>query len=185
MIPRFTHPCIVPNARMVDKTEANTGRVYLSFLENSIEYLIRLGYQPIILIHESNDILIARNLQKRFGEKVLLIQESNPIILKGILGSSLIVIGSRYHALVGSLSQCVPTLGTSWSHKYQMLFEDYDCVENLISLVDETDVVTREIDRLLDESTRQSYIERLTIASKKQKDLTLKMWGEIQELLQV
>ena len=183
MGPVGANPCIVPNSRMLDKTDEKIGGGYIPLLEKSIEHLIGLGHRPSILVHELNDDAIAVDLQERFGDKAMLIRERDPLVLKGILGNSLIVIGSRYHALVSALAQHVPTLGTGWSHKYQALFEDYNCLENLISL-DRAEDTIGKIDRLLGESTREDCINRLKQASEKQKDLTRKMWAEVQKAVQ-
>lgn len=38
--------------------------------------------------------------------------------LKGIIGSCDFFVGSRMHACIAALSQCIPTVALSWSHKY-------------------------------------------------------------------
>ncbi|MFW5959814.1 MAG: polysaccharide pyruvyl transferase family protein [Chitinivibrionales bacterium] len=48
--------CVIPNYRMVDKTEESTGSRYVNFLRECTEYLYKQGARPFILIHERGSV---------------------------------------------------------------------------------------------------------------------------------
>lgn len=175
-------PCIVPNRRMLDKSSQQESKVYLSFLETSLQYLEQKQTNPFILIHELHDAEIGELIQNKFGSKLTIIKDDNPLYLKGILNNCSFMIGSRFHSLISALSQATPAIGTGWSHKYQMLFKNYDCSELLVSSVDaNSNKYFEKLDCLIDEQTRNSIVKKLVIASNKQKEKTKNMWSEVKK----
>ncbi|MEB3830124.1 polysaccharide pyruvyl transferase family protein [Phormidium sp. CCY1219] len=176
--------CIVPNYRMVQRTSKEVKGKYLEFLECCIKFLREKKLEPFALIHEtSKDYELALQLQERVGGTLEIIQEPSPLHIKGILGNSFIAIGSRFHSLVSTLSQGVPCLGTGWSHKYQMLFDDYNCPECLISPVDSEEKIYKALEAIIEEPSRGDIMRRLKTAGEAQKKLTSQMWQEVERLL--
>jgi colanic acid/amylovoran biosynthesis protein len=177
-------PCIIPNHKMVSKNSEITPKAYRLFLANCIEYLFAEGLEPFMLIHATGeDAELARGVQTQIQRQVEIIQESNPLFIKGIIGNCLMVIGARYHGLVSSLSQAIPSLGTGWSHKYQLLFEDYGCPTCLVSPRDTEETILGKIDSLLHQPSRSRLVEKLEEASVDQKRLTVEMWSKVDEVL--
>lgn len=173
-------PCIIPNQRMLDKTSPEVRDKYVSFLASSIQHMLDKGLQPFILIHEFNDSKLGMHLKAQLNQEIAVIEESNPLHLKGILGESYLVIGSRFHGLISSLSQGTPCLGTGWSHKYQMLFKNYNCSELLIDVADDIDKNLGKLDLLLNEDTRAKIIESVEQGAREQKNFTKQMWDEVE-----
>ena len=178
-------PCIIPNYRMVDRTSSNVGEKYPSFLTKCIIYLIEQDLDPFILIHEDNDIAFTADIQRDLPKPIEIIQEPNPLYLKGILGNCSIVISSRYHGLIGALSQGVPSLATGWSHKYQMLLENYDCLECLLSVSASEDEIRAKIDMVGKGSTRADLLTRLEKTGLVQRGLVLDMWKEVYKVMSI
>lgn len=177
--------CIVPNSKMITHTASAVRDNYLPLLSMCINEMLSRDLEPTILLHtqKKDDMKIAVSLQAAFGDLTNLVTETDPLFLKGILGNCALVVASRYHALVSALSQGVPCLGTGWSHKYQMLFEDHGCAENLLSVNESQEEVSRKFDRILSEPNRSELIERLREKDLQLTEKSLEMWREVDKVL--
>ncbi|MDQ8204658.1 polysaccharide pyruvyl transferase family protein [Pelagicoccus sp. SDUM812003] len=172
--------CVIPNYKMVTHTESQTGDTYREFLSRSLSHLKSRNTKPYLLIHDSSgqDIVLARELQAKYPDTEIVLEE-DPFKIKAIISTALVTIGSRFHGLVNALSQAVPSLGTSWSHKYRMLFEDYDCSECLVDVDISPTELRARIDYLLTSDSRENLIQRLRIAETARKGSVDRMWQEI------
>jgi polysaccharide pyruvyl transferase WcaK-like protein len=175
-------PCITPNYRMIDKAAA-TSSGYLDFLSAMIDHLLAKGLEPFILIHETKDVDLGKLLQEKASRKIQVIVEDSPLCLKGILGTSQLLIGSRFHGLVSALSQGIPCLGAGWSHKYQMLFDSYDCSNLLVDPNGNLTETLATLDAVLNEPTRSQMMEKIVQASATQKQLSRQMWADVKAML--
>ena len=81
---------------------------------------------------------------------------------------------SRFHGCVSALSQGVVCLGTSWSHKYEHLFNDY-AVPNL--LIDPTATESTLL-ALLESALADNnqFIKTINEKADSYKQLTEQMW---------
>lgn len=176
--------CIIPNARMIDKTKHNVKKAYLPFMISLTKYLNDKGHKPFILVHEGpEDLLLARKIKDSVNKDIKIVTESDPLIIKSIIGVSSALISSRYHGLVSGLSQGIPSLGTSWSHKYQLLFEDYGFNEGILDLNLNKKNLFKKVDMLLDENNKQTIVKSLKLKNKILKKESNKMWEEIFHVL--
>ncbi len=169
--------CIVPNCRMLDKTDQKTREAYLPFLITCTRYLLKKNAKPFVLVHEGeDDQRLAEQLSTAVGG-IPIVQESGALEIKGILGACSGTLGSRFHGLVSALSQGVPALATGWSHKYQMLFEDYGFPEGLIEVTTDEAEIERKIDLVTDDAERiRALIQARTDQLKQQSE---RMWQEV------
>jgi polysaccharide pyruvyl transferase WcaK-like protein len=176
--------CIVPNYRMIDKGTDLNSEKYLPFLIKCTRYLINKGQKPYILIHEGEeDLYLAKKIVESVDDSISIIQESDPLMIKGIIGASKALIGSRFHSLVSSLSQGIPALGTGWSHKYQMLFDDYGFSEGIIDISIEDYELYNKIDMLLSPEKYDDIQAILWQNSKEIEKEAEKMWSEVFEII--
>lgn len=173
---------VIPNLRMVDKTSGETSRGYVPFLTESVERLRGVGFTPVFLIHESNDIQLAEEVNRNLDQPISVVVESDPVTLKSLIGQADLVLGSRFHGLVNALSQGVPTLAVGWSHKYEMLFEDMG-VPGYVFRLEETDRVGDCISALSDPNKRMQLRRQLIDQSAVLKAKTTAMWDEVLECL--
>ncbi|MFT4122948.1 MAG: polysaccharide pyruvyl transferase family protein [Microbacteriaceae bacterium] len=113
---------VVPNAKMYS-TGLISEAEYASLLRRALDALVSQGLLPVVLVHESGDLPFARSLVA--GTNVSLVWDPDPRGAKSKIGKADFVISSRFHALVGALSQGVPTIALGWSHKYKELLRDF------------------------------------------------------------
>lgn len=174
--------CIVPNTRMLDKTGADRAGAYLDFLLDAVGAARRHGLEPVIVLHEANDGETIGKLNSRL-ERPLEVVDEDARTTKGILAASRAVIASRYHALVSCLSQATPCIGTSWSHKYGRLFEEYG--HEAFLLKPEGDPAERRarLDEMLDPDGRAAIASRLAPMAAMQKAKVVDMWAQVDALL--
>jgi colanic acid/amylovoran biosynthesis protein len=175
--------CIVPNQRMVEKAkDPETAAAYVPLLCSCIVAAEDAGLQPILLLHGSHDESLIGEIHGHLGREFRVIKETDPIAIKRILGQSYLVIGSRFHALVSALSQGVPCIATSWSHKYEMLFRDYGC-KDLILPVPASEDQVREAIGAATSQTRGQLVARLQEASLRLEMKATEMWGQVDRVL--
>lgn len=113
---------IVPNGKMMSKAGL-TAKEYISLLAGFASAAGARGLRPVIVNHESSDLETSRNLATLVGG--LLFSSPDPRVLKKVLSGAKLVVASRFHAAVGSLSTGVPTITVGWSHKYEELLNDF------------------------------------------------------------
>ncbi|WP_456426736.1 polysaccharide pyruvyl transferase family protein [Rhodocaloribacter sp.] len=142
--------CIVPNQRMIEKaTTQEQAAAYVPLMAQAVQAVEAHGVEPVLLVHGAHDAPLVEAVQAHVGHTLPVIKETDPVRIKAELGRSRLVIASRFHALVSALTQGVPAIATSWSHKYEMLFEDYGCPELVLSVSATEEQVRAAVDRTL------------------------------------
>lgn len=174
--------CVVPNARMLDRTSPEVSERYTQFLLQTLRLVRERDLEPFLVVHEKNDLPLAEKIRDTIDFPVSIINE-DALISKGILGACHAVVGSRYHALISALSQGVPTIGTSWSHKYSELFGDYGCARYLVSPADGTAEIEAKVAALLDPARRKEIARNLSEKAQVQKGKVDAMWTQIESLI--
>ena len=170
---------IVPNYRMVDKTNENESRAYLPFLIRTAKYLVEKGVKPFVLVHEGeNDQILAEKVSEAVGG-IPIVKETDPLHIKGIIGTCDATVGSRFHGLVSALSQGVPSVATGWSHKYERLFQDYGFDEGLVSVTDSDQTLHSKLDFLINSDSAKQLRNQLNRKSDELKGLSEEMWGKV------
>lgn len=176
--------CIVPNMRMLDKTDTGTAAAFEPFLASAVEILAEAGTRPFFLIHDATgeDRKIADRLcAKQPGLEI--ITNSDPFVLKQIIGSAALLVGSRFHALVGALSQGVPIIAVGWSPKYRALLEEYGCPEFLTDPHISKVQLKCLIHSILTPRSRSVLLSALVEAEARRAGLVDLMWNEVLELV--
>lgn len=170
--------CIIPNVRMLDKSDL-TFEVYNDFIQSVIKTSIDKGFTPYLLNHEGKDDgNLALKFQAASSIPIEVVDGLNALEVKGVISTAHLVITSRFHGVASSLNSCVPCLATSWSHKYEELFKDYeqtDCVLSMTNL----DTTVHKIKEYLDKNNNNSIRERLKALLPSKIEKSKEMWKEV------
>lgn len=119
---------VIPNSAMLGPRNQNNAwrTVYLQQLQSAIKLMRERGIRPVLLNHEggADEKLCKQLLEIDAGLE--LINPDSALEVKAWIAGADFVICSRFHGCVSALSSGVPCIGTSWSHKYEMLFAEYE-----------------------------------------------------------
>ena len=175
--------CILPNARMLDKTNTQIADAYLHFLEHAITAIKNKGIDLFMLFNDNRDAKVVSQLSSDVLEGVSVERLTDPVEIKSAIGASLFVVGSRFHGLVNALSQGVPSLGTSWSHKYQTLFEEYGCPDFLITDLEDNRAISEKLNFLTSTTARKQIVGKIEKFSLVHKESAKDMWSIVDTCL--
>ncbi|MFW6119092.1 MAG: polysaccharide pyruvyl transferase family protein [Planctomycetota bacterium] len=173
--------CVIPNIKIFEQLPRRASAAYIPLLKQCIELARRRGLSPFILVHQTGgDRDIALALQREVDGEIEIVMERHPLRVKGIIGQCEAVISSRYHGLINAVSQGVPSLGTGWSHKYEMLFREYGCPECLIALQEDGPGEREEkMERVFCPEQRAALRAILLTRSENQRKQVMRMWEKV------
>lgn len=174
--------CVVPNARMLDKTPREVSARYVDFVVSAIGTARGAGLEPVLVLHETNDVDLVAEILRRVDGEVPVFDE-DAVVTKGYLGACYANVGSRYHSLVSSLSQGTPSLGTSWTHKYGALFAEYGVPELSLSLRGDDADLDRTLAEVLAPERQGPLRRQLAAAAASQKEKVESMWQAVENVL--
>ena len=126
--------------------------------------------------HEGEkDEQLCYRIKENLPHNIEVVTGINALEAKGLIGSAYLVVSSRFHGVASSLNSCVPCLATSWSHKYQELFKDYQLNDCVLPLDDEKQAIDK-IHRMMDEDQNLKVRENLHNIVPHIKSKTREMW---------
>lgn len=171
---------VIPNIKMIEAVPKG-GPGYIDTMAGILAAIRKEGREPFLLLHEADkDVEVAKLINATQSVPLKVVAETHPLLIKGIIGASYAVVTSRFHGLVSALSQGVPCIATSWSHKYEELLAEYGYPQGLIGK--ETDAEARVV-HLLDPATQDAERAHLATQAKRYKEDTKRLWTEIAAML--
>lgn len=163
---------IIPNYNMVSprNSDKRWQQHYVELMVNAIKIGVERGLKPLILNHEGGeDEKICRLIRDNSGVDIEIYHEDDSRRVKGIISKAEIVVCSRFHGCVSALCQGIPCLGTSWSHKYERLFEEYGLSACLLEPTVTPEELAEKIEFALQESVGISQQARENFKLQSQK----------------
>jgi len=148
---------LTPNLRIYQRSSTVDGRnTYLDALVGAVDFIRRRLDKSVLLVpHETSptrkdDAWLINVLLERISDRdriSVMASDASAAEVKAVIGSAYAIVGSRYHSLIASLSMGVPSVATSWSHKYEELMDLLGVGDYCISKKDISDENIR--DRLI------------------------------------
>lgn len=177
--------CIVPNKNMVNARNINKAWLerYESLLVEAIIYYREKGLTPFFLNHEGEeDAELIDRVNSALNSPILVVTEPNPLAVKGIIGVSRAVLSSRYHGCISAMSQGISCIGTSWSHKYELLFRQYQACELLLEPTITVETLRAVIDLSLE--TDSNISESIAAEALALKAKSTAMWDDFKSVVE-
>lgn len=173
--------CIIPNMKMIEQKKISQGN-YISLLSEIASLGAKSGCPVYLLNHEGErDEKLAYMCKEHMGDSIEVVTELDALRVKGLIASAYIVVTSRFHGLASALNSCVPSLATSWSHKYSELFKDYGIDDYVLPLDNNEKAIVR-IKEILDKDNNEKLRLQLEKKHSEIQQETRNMWDYIWSL---
>lgn len=171
---------IIPNARMVTHTSNTVSSEYLNFINQIIKELRKKNETVVLLNHEGkDDESLINSINKSFNNELIVITNISGLATKSVIKNSKLTISSRFHGVVSGLTANVPTLCTSWSHKYAELLKEHQCENNMLDINDISTALKIVNDALENPTNYSSKPGCCVLIESK----ILNMWNEIWDMI--
>jgi len=173
--------CIIPNRKMLTHTKSGSNQ-YIEFIKMFCLEMEQKGKDIFILNHEGKrDLELCEKINTTFNNKYTIATGLNAKEVKGLIGASYMVLSSRYHGVASALSQGVPCLATSWSHKYNKLFEDYELTDMVLDVEISEKEISKKVQTFF--NREQEIRNQLTVKKEHLYNLTTEMWDSVWQKL--
>ena len=168
-----TYVVVIPNRQMLVRASDGIAGNYCEFMLRLVRHLKAQGENIVLLNHEGgSDIGLIEFLNASINNTGHAVCGVSGGVCKSVIAGAKLVVTSRFHGLV---SAGVPTLCTSWSHKYQELVTEMDSPHSCDNLKS-VDEALRIVDNALQTPERYtSSVEARAVLKRK----VLSMWDEI------
>ncbi len=152
---------LAPNMRVYRRSEGKgEANVYVKKLTRIVKFAIEKMNMDVVLVpneirpvegYHPDDRFICRILNKEINnpDRCFYISDYHSAEeIKSVIGQADLAVASRFHSLIFALSQGIPCLAISWSHKYRELFRLFD-MEKFV--VEDSDLGDDQLLELLEE----------------------------------
>jgi colanic acid/amylovoran biosynthesis protein len=175
--------CIIPNEKLFKSHTIDKDK-YIRLLNSIISFCTEKKIKPFLLLHEyGKDNTLIGSLSGEISQSLEIVSESDPLVLKAIIGQSKLVISSRYHGLINALYQSVPVIATGWSHKYETLLNEYNLGDYMISDYDHQSI-THMMTDIFDSAKLGTLVKNISLENKKRENKLNEMWQRIETVMQ-
>ncbi|WP_273021150.1 polysaccharide pyruvyl transferase family protein [Rheinheimera sp.] len=165
------YAALIPNNKVVSKfnhADAEKMRAdYIAAFAAAANKLAAQGMQCVLVNHEGKE---DAQLCEEIAAKApcTIVQIEDPLAVKAFIGKAELAISSRFHGAVNALSQGVPCIATSWSHKYHAMMSDFGMGDYCVAELSEQNLL-HALQQLLDnKDTLASDVKQKAAALKQQ-----------------
>lgn len=146
------YAALIPNNKVVSKfNHANAEQQrfdYIAAFAAAANKLAAEGMQCVLVNHEGKeDAQLCEEIAAKAA--CTIIQIEDPLAVKAFIGKAELAISSRFHGAVNALSQGVPCIATSWSHKYHAMMSDFGMGDYCVAELSEQSLLSA-LQHLLD-----------------------------------
>lgn len=178
--PRGSYVVVIPNMRMIDRSDADTAERYREFSLKLLKRLIEKGENVVLLNHEGpGDSVLLKEFNTAIGEKCKIVDNVSGGVCKSVISGAKLVVTARYHGFVSALSEGVPAFCTSWSHKYKELADEFGCGVCCLSLNDVDVALATVMEGLSNPKSYRASADAISKVSKRVQD----MWDKVFSLV--
>lgn len=175
---------IIPNSNMIGEKNpsAEWRSHYVNIVLKVINAFTARGETVFFLNHEGKaDRKICNELNGLLSKKIEIIEPNSALEVKAIINQSKTVFCSRFHGCISALSYGIPCIGTSWSHKYEELYAEYNVEQLLLKPELDANEISNIVNYTLDKQDDITTLLQPNIDKFKQRSET--MWDEIFQTL--
>lgn len=174
---------IIANQKLIESGKISRPE-YVDFLVKLTSYIQKKGLRVAFVNHAgTKDLELCKEVVGKLNLKTEIINEPDPVRLKQIISSFSGLVSGRFHGVVSALSQNVPCIATSWSHKYQMLMADYGIEHYLLPLKANDSEIEQKLDLLINQDSVTTTVQVLKERSDMLKRQSLSMWDAVNNII--
>jgi polysaccharide pyruvyl transferase WcaK-like protein len=177
------YAALIPNNKVVSKfNHAGAEQLrndYINAFAAAANTLAGAGMQCVLVNHEGKeDAELCAEIAAKAPCQIVQIED--PLAVKAFIGKAELAISSRFHGAVNALSQGVPCIATSWSHKYHAMMTDFGMGDYCVAELSEQNLLDA-LERLLDNKTTLAAEVKQKAAALKQQNAA--MWQRLYQAI--
>ena len=180
-LPQISGPfaALIPNNKVVSKFNhagaEQQRNDYINAFATAANKLAAEGVQCVLVNHEGKeDAQLCTEIAAK--APCTIVQIEDPLAVKAFIGKAELAISSRFHGAVNALSQGVPCIATSWSHKYHAMMSDFGMADYCVAELSEQSLLNT-LQQLLDnQTTLRTELTSKAVALKQQNSA---MWQRL------
>ena len=184
-IPAVNGPyaALIPNNKVVSKFNhagaEQQRNDYIAAFAAAANKLSAAGMQCVLVNHEGKE---DAELCAEIAAKApcTIVQIDDPLAVKAFIGKAELAISSRFHGAVNALSQGVPCIATSWSHKYHAMMTDFGMADYCVTELSEQSLLSA-LQQLLDNKDALATVVKQQAAALKQQNTA--MWQRLYQAI--
>jgi polysaccharide pyruvyl transferase WcaK-like protein len=177
------YAALIPNNKVVSKfNHAGAEQLrndYITAFAAVANTLADAGMQCVLVNHEGKeDAELCAEIAAKAPCQIVQIED--PLAVKAFIGKAELAISSRFHGAVNALSQGVPCIATSWSHKYHAMMTDFGMGDYCVAELSEQNLLDA-LAQLLDNKTALAAEVKQKAAALKQQNAA--MWQRLYQAI--